>query len=259
MRSRREGALRGAADEARPRRADDLHAGHRAGLERPLPARAREDRHLVLRRGAADSNLSVAADAGVPAALRAADVPPLRQQRRAVAGVVLLAGRVHAPVRAVRRRRRDQPGRDAASRARHPQRGEDDHHADSHRPRVPGRRRAAPGAGGAAVVRRDGRLLGRGGAHHLDVEPAGLDLAWRRRVQQPAADDRDLHAAPDAERRAHRHEARDRALRRGGTSSNRSASCRTGSGCSRRTASRCRGRRGPPATPQPTAPGRPRS
>ncbi len=50
-------------------------------------------------------DLPVAADAGIPEALRAADVSLLRQQRAAVAGLVLLARGLHAALRAVRRRR----------------------------------------------------------------------------------------------------------------------------------------------------------
>ena len=66
--------------EARQGRADRLHPGDGAGLERPIPARAREDPHLVLRRDPADPHLPVAADARVSAALRAADVSLLGQQ-----------------------------------------------------------------------------------------------------------------------------------------------------------------------------------
>ena len=135
------------------------------------------------------------AHAGVPEALRPADVSLLGEQRGAVAGFVLLAGRVHAPVRAVRRRAR-QSRDDAGSRSRHSQRGQDAHHANSHRPRVQrGGRRPAARPRRAAVVRRDDRVLGRRSADHLDVEHPGLDLARRVRVQQQAPVDRDLHAA----------------------------------------------------------------
>ena len=112
-----EGALRRAArGDARQGRADRLHASDAARLERPVPAPTREDVDVVQRRRPADPDLSLAADAGVSEALRAADVSLLRQQRGAVAGLVLLARRVHAALRAVRRRRRE-PRHDAGSRS----------------------------------------------------------------------------------------------------------------------------------------------
>ena len=52
------------------------------------------------------------------------------------------------------------------------------------------------GAGRAALVRRDDRLLGRRHADHLDVEHPGLEGAQRVRVLEQDADDRDLHAEP---------------------------------------------------------------
>ena len=74
-------------------------------------------------------------------------------------------------------------GRDARSGARHAQRGEDADHADPHRPPIQGRRQrpAAPRARRAAVVRRNGQLLGRRSVDQLDLEHPGLDQPRRRR------------------------------------------------------------------------------
>ena len=208
----------------------DPHAGDAARLERPLSAPAGENRHLVPRRHSPDPDLSVAAHAGVPEAVRPADVSLLGQQRGAVAGLVLLAGRVHAPIRAVRRRAR-QSRDDAGAHARHSQRGQDARHANPHRPRVQrGGRRPAARARRAAVVRRDDRVLGRRSADHLDVEHPGLDLARRVRVQQQAPVDRDLHAAQGRRGQADRHQAGDGAVRSGGVRRSRCASCRTSTG-----------------------------
>ena len=79
------------------------------------------------------------------------------------------------------------------------------------------RRRAAARAGRAAVVRRDDRLLGRRGADHLDVEHPGLDQ--RTAAASSAASCRSIEIytpRKDARGAAHRHQARDRAVRRGG-------------------------------------------
>ncbi len=75
------------------RRADRLHPSHAARLERPVRARALEAHHVVPRRDLADPHVSVATDARVPTALRAADVSLLGQQRAAMARVLLLARR----------------------------------------------------------------------------------------------------------------------------------------------------------------------
>ena len=101
-----EGALRGAArGDARERRP---HAYTQATLPdwngRYLRQRAKTA-SWYLRRDLADPDVSLAADARVSEALRAADVSLLGQQRGAVAGLVLLARRLHAAARAVRRRR----------------------------------------------------------------------------------------------------------------------------------------------------------
>src|SRR5690606_11709780 len=100
-----EGALRGAARRgARTRRPDRLHAGDAARLERPLRASARQALDVVQRRDRADSDVSVAPDARISAALRAADVSLLGLERAAMAGRVLLAGRGLAALGAIWRR-----------------------------------------------------------------------------------------------------------------------------------------------------------
>ena len=58
------------------------------------------------------------------------------------------------------------------------------------------RRRAAPRRRGAALVRRDDRLLGQGRADHLDEQHPGLEVALGVRVLEQDAVDRDLHADP---------------------------------------------------------------
>ena len=110
-------------------------------------------------------------------------------------GFVLLAGRLHAALRAVRRRARE-PRDHAGTRPRHPQRRQDAGHPDSHRPQLQrGRGGTAARSRRSAVVRRHHRVLGWRGTGYLDLEHPGLDLAWRLRVQQPAAVDRDLYFA----------------------------------------------------------------
>ena len=64
----------------------------------------------------ADGDDAVAADAGIPQADGAAELPRGRQQRAAVDGVVLLSGRLHAVVGGGVARRRHRSDDDAATR-----------------------------------------------------------------------------------------------------------------------------------------------
>ena len=62
------------------------------------------------------------------------------------------------------------------------------------------RRRASPRRRGAAVVRRDDRLLGQRRADHVDEQHPGLEVARAVRVLEQDAVDRDLHADPRGRR-----------------------------------------------------------
>src|SRR5690606_39973515 len=86
--------------------------------------RSRQALDVVQRRVRADSDVSVAPDARISAALRAADVSLLGLERAAMAGLVLLAGRVLAALGAIWRRAHE-PRHDARAHPRHQERGED--------------------------------------------------------------------------------------------------------------------------------------
>ena len=143
-----------------------------------------------------DDDVPVVADARVSDAHGPGGLSRRQHERAAVAVAVLLARRLHAPLARVR-------GvgvahhRGAVGRAdRHGRRAQL-HHDDPRRPRVQDRRLVPRlGAGRAALVRRDDRLLGRRHDDHVDVEHPGLEGAQRVRVLEQDADDRDLHAEP---------------------------------------------------------------
>ncbi len=139
--------------------------------------------------------------------------------QRAVALDVLLAGRLHAALVSGRRvgalRHRH-----AGSRARARGRRAQLHPGHLRRPRIQHgrrgeRRRAAPRRRGAALVRRDDRLLGQRRADHVDEQHPGLEVALAVRVLEQDAVDRDLHADPRG-RQIRRLESRNDPLRRGG-------------------------------------------
>ena len=151
-------ALRSAArGDARPRRPDEAHVRDRARrAQRPLHLAARAElvRGAVLQ---SDVDDPVAADRGVPDAHGAGAVPRRRHERAAMAGAVLLARGLHAPLALSRRHESAAPrARDAGDRADHGRRRRQLRHEHSHRPLVQHERRdPAPRRRRAALARRD--------------------------------------------------------------------------------------------------------
>ena len=156
---------------------------------------------------------SLAADRRVSDPHGSAVLPRREHERRAVAGPILLARRLHAAL-PFRRHGRASDHADADARADTDVVVGQLHHAHPRRPRVrQERHRAAARRRRAALVRRDDRFLGRRCADHLDVEHPGLDVARPVRVLEQDADDRDLHAESRCGRQLRRLESRDDVLR----------------------------------------------
>ncbi len=228
----RAGTLRSAARrDEEARRPDAAHLrdgpGEWTGRYQQLHSQSGDAVVVVPPASQPDVDDPVAADARISEAHGPAGVSRRRDQPRAVAVAILLARRLHAPLARVR-----DVGlghhRHAAGRADHGRRGGQLRHEHLHRQGVQdGRRRAASGPAGAALVRRDRRLLGQGRAHHLDEQRAGLDEPRRAGVLEQDADHRDLRAEPRRERQVHR----SRTTRRSSTIPNRwcsrCASCAT--------------------------------
>ncbi len=190
----RAGALRRAAGGGQEgRRADGAHPPDDAGLGRLVPP-AGPRRAVGLGPQPPDGHDAVAADAGVPPAHGAAELPRGGEQLAAVDGVVLLPRRLHALVcrsLAGRRHRADGDAAPGAVPVGH-----------RRQPAAPGADRQEARAAGAAVVRRDRRVLERQHAGRVDRQRPGLDaVALDVRVQQQDAGRGDVHArAPTARR-----------------------------------------------------------
>ena len=143
--------------DARPRRPDAIHVRDRARrAQRALHLAARPElvRRAVLQ---PDEHDSVAADRGVPDAHGAGDVPRRRHERTAMAGAVLLARGLHAPLALSRRHQPTAPrARDAGDRADHGRGRRQCPHERSRRPHLQYERRdPTPRRRRAALVRRD--------------------------------------------------------------------------------------------------------
>ena len=185
------------------------------GIYRQPRFSPRNDNWITMRHVQVPTVLSLLTDR-VQAAHGAGNLPSRAHEQADVAVAVLLARRLHAALARMGRIRPPGHGHSADGPDLHERRDELRHQHPCG-PRVQdGRTRAAPGRAGAALVRRDHRLLGSRHADHLDLEHPAVDLAHGLRTLGEDAVHRDLHVAARCAGPVHRPESRGDPLRPGG-------------------------------------------